>query len=264
MPSSLKNSNGNAMLVVIISISVVITGVYAVSEYMSRLYRQEHTMHTKRRIAVLQQSIQSLIRTKVSWDATLTASVNAGVGFGCITAGGCSVSATEFSFFQSALVRLSDPSNPSAGMNLSGEPCTTFSLTNPDANCPVRYDFKWIVDCSSCYIKAPRILAELKVSHPDNFPLNTTNLKIDIVRGREAGSVGETCASMKGVFDAITGKCNLPFAGVECRTASSMDGTLPNGEVHCRNSPAFGMVTCNGNKKPVGMGPKGDLLCDNR
>jgi len=203
------------------------------------------------------------IRSDEAWLRVIGASVNSSAGFNCLATKSCSGVEQPFSLFNANGTRLSDPLNPHYGVDLHGNPCTAFSVESPDDTCVMRFDFTWVVDCSTCVHQAPRVIGKVTLATKNRkVIMNMNNYSIDFARGKEIGTVGETCKSLKGVFDSATGQCKLPFAGVPCSTASTMNGTLSDGEVNCELSPAYGPQSCPSGMKSVGIDAKGQVLCE--
>ncbi len=261
MKKFITNPKGNILITALFAIAMVSGGFFMMAGYMNQIYKSEQQKFLQYRIGILQQSLMGVIRHDPSWTETVNNAVNASAGFPCLVTGGCGPISADFSLFDAAGTRLSDPSDPKVGLDLNGVPCHNFDVSSPDASCPLRFEFQWVVDCTSCVIKVPRVTAKVLFSYPENVPIQVENFKIDFARGKEAGSVGETCHSMKGKLNPVTGKCTLPFAGVPCGTASSMDGTLSNGEINCKKSPAYGIQDCPPNMKTVGVDEEGQITC---
>lgn len=260
-----KNNRGAVLGVGMMVGGILLTGLFAIAALLNNTYSSELTIYYKKRLEVTRQSMMSYIRSDAAWSVVIGSPANASAGFSCLATRSCSAAPRPFSLFDSNGVRLSDPNDPSFGIDINGNPCSTFNPTNPDEACVMRYEFKWEVDCDSCIHQAPRVTGKLLLALKNTkIIVNASSYRIDFARGKELGTVGETCKSLKGKFDSATGLCLLPFVGVPCSTASSMNGTLSRGDVNCDLSPGYGLLNCPANMKPVGVNPDGSIACENR
>lgn len=261
MKNYLRGEHGNIMITALVSIGVVTAGVFTMSSYVVRLYKTELSRFVNKRVSRIQQSLMSIVRNDASWTLTISNNDNIGARFSCLSTKTCDSTYRDFSLFDSRGLRLTNPHAASAGLSLDGEPCETFSLDNPYSRCPVRFEFQWVADCQTCVFQTPKVIGKLLFSYPDDIPFNQDIYSIDFARGKETATVGETCASMKGLLDSVTGVCKLPFAGVPCAAAKSMNGTLSNGQVNCSISPGLGKQECPPGTKPIGANPQGEIIC---
>lgn len=261
--SIIQNEKGGVLLTVLALGIVCVIGLFYSMDLLNNIYTTELTTYYKKRAELLRNSMMGYIRSDEAWSRVTGASVNSTAGFNCLATKSCSAAEQPFSLFNANGTRLSDPSDPHFGVDLHGNPCTAFSVDSADESCVMRFDFTWVVDCASCVHQAPRVIGKLTLSTKNRkVIMNMNNYAIDFARGKEIGTIGETCKSLKGVFDSATGQCKLPFVGVPCTTASTMNGTLPDGEVNCELSPAYGPQSCPPDMKSVGIDAKGQVLCE--
>ncbi len=250
------------MVAVLVSIVILSFGIYIISDYMNRIYQNERQAYVIKKLEILKQSMAGFLRNDASWQTTISSSENNAAGFQCLATNSCVGGRRSFVLLDASGQQLSNSSSPSFGMDLNGNPCSQFNKTKPDLVCVARFDYEWEPDCpvSTCLKQAPRIFGKLSFAFPIAVSVNTRNFDIDFARGKEVGTVGETCASMKGRLNA-SGKCELPLAGVPCGTAKSMNGLDQQGSIFCEDSPGYGHLTCPTGQLPVGMNSSGQIVC---
>jgi len=271
----IKSAAGSVMMMAILMTMIVSGAIFIFMQYLIMSYEVEQTEFFKRKFEVINSSLISSINNENIWNRIMSHASNAGAGFACLTSATvpCSPNPQKFTFVDSFNYKISDPSDPSLGVDINGNPCHEFNENRQlaSARCPIRYEFSWSPDCVGCKFKllSPRIVGKIKFSHPGKIVLNTALFEIDYVREKGKGSVSETCASLKGRYQTSTGHCIIPSTDIVPPTSKVFTGLeLNTDEPSFQDSPAVGLISCPPSlvraSVPVGVDGSGSVLCDLR
>ncbi|MFP5519243.1 MAG: type II secretion system protein [Bdellovibrionia bacterium] len=155
--------------------------------------------------------------------------------------------------------------NANSGFNLKGLPCGEFSETDPNDNCPFRYELQWRAVCSNEGCSSPDSVIEgrLKVAlKRKDMAINPSLHAFNIFIPSEGEKNITTCEqSLLGQFNEATQMCQLNLTR-GCPAGQYVIGFRSDGRPNCASvNPVKG--GCTGKKRLRGVDGAGNAICVN-
>lgn len=157
------------------------------------------------------------------------------------------------------------PTNPQAGFDLKGNPCTTFS-PNGNNDCPLRYD---ITLKSYAMVNGNRIdtlhfaLSFRPASSDLILRTDTSEFTFDLARNLNEQSVESACISVNGTYDGNTNACSVKVTkSVDtCKNGQTYRGPASNDQgTNCDNK-TVAVTSCAANQVIKGFDQNGNPIC---
>lgn len=212
----------------------------------------------------LQQSLIASIYNNSSWSETADGSNCALSGDTC----GADDVETEMQLRDTSGAVLADSTVDDQGFDRWGNPCGSFDAANGNDACPFRYNLTWspvfrpdgTCPATGCPIRVNGALQFRPATNTMGL-INPARYEINVVRGREAGSLREMCAAINGVFNQISDTCELPTAATtQCPAGFYLLSSPETGALRCLPL-ATTSTPCPLGSGAVGFNNDGSLNC---
>src|SRR3989344_5603478 len=197
-------------------------GVVSIAVYVGfgDVNKQRAAAAGKDAIAKRRALLVTTVNNAMSWKATLNGNPSA---LACLrNKTDCSAaigSEVPISIYDSSGNELTSISNLILGFDQTAYMCTPFNIAFGNNACPFRYEATWSPICEPGNCLNPQDKITFTLIHkplPDSPSLKTiepARYTFTVLRGVAGGGCAETCAAMKGTFNASTKTCALPLAG---------------------------------------------------
>lgn len=248
-------------------VAMVAVAAFATAGWMKNAKMGQVQSQLKLTAAMIQNRMSGLIENDKIWSGVVNHGNNSST-FACRLAGGnCSGATGPFTFADLDGTLYTNHKSATAGLDIFGEPCDSFKDSGSDL-CPFRYELTWTAECKpaeidpNCSNPYDHVVGVLKFKPSStSLVLNTDTYKIDLVRGKLAGSLQSACSAMNGEFDQETKKCKLPSSfGSTCSDVQTMRGAQAAGTKICQDLPALGS-DCGFRQGMTGFSSAGVFLC---
>lgn len=157
-----------------------------------------------------------------------------------------------------------DLSNPQAGFNLQGDPCTKFNTEVGDDTCPFRYDVrlvKRVFQNNNNWIDTIRFALVFKPASSKLIFFNNAkneNYNFELARNLDGKSIEESCIAMKGIYTQNTNSCNVQIT----QETRCPDGSVYKGPGEGCAAPVLAQQGCPTGVAVRGFDSAGKPICD--
>jgi type II secretory pathway pseudopilin PulG len=257
--NSTLNQKGMSLITVLVLIGILGFSALLITSMGKQKRKMSQQMSVSVSASLVKQKLVGLVLAPQSWQATQAHNSQAFASFDP------DHPVTLDIYSQDSNDPFYRTTNPEAGFDLKGNPCTSFSMNGND-NCPFRYDItlKSRVFQNGNWIDTLHFALNFRPSSA-GFVLNATanQFTFDIVRNLNDQSVEAACISIKGVYNASTNSCTAKITRsvASCGVSQTYRGPgLNSGASNCDNK-VVAQKACSGNQVIKGFGNDGDPIC---
>ena len=260
------NDRGMSIVMVLVITAVIATAALTVMTMGSEKRKLAQAMNVAVSANVVKQKLVGLVLSPHSWQKT---QINNSASFAAAGAGGSGEHVAQVIplsiYSPDSNEPFYDGTNPSAGFDLHGKPCASFSSAGNDA-CPFRYQISlksrvfqngnWIDTLHFKLFFSPK---------SQNLKLNASSpvYTFDLVRNLNDQSAEQACVSIHGTYNADTNACSVQITKpvAACGAAQTYRGPAANATSSNCETVRTVVTSCAGSQVIKGFSASGTPNC---
>lgn len=255
------NQKGMSLVTVLVVMGIVGLSAISIMRMSDQKRKLSDQINLSTSANLVKQKLVGLILSPQSWQATQTHNSAEFANFNSNHPPTLNIYAPDSStaYYQ--------VTNPTAGFDLKGNPCTSFSANGNDS-CPLRYDIKLKsrVFQNANWIDTLHFELSFKPAS-SGLILNagTNQFTFDLVRNLNDQSVESACISINGIYDTQTNSCSAKITKsvASCAGGLTYRGPAANtSDTNC-DSKTSTPTACTGSQVIKGFDSNRNPMCGN-